>query len=210
MQNHFVIPLPFVPVTEKIRHHTYRGDRSTVVRIEGGGLAYVLKRYNLKGPLHTMGHAFLRSRAMWSWRNSLTTYQAGLPSPCPRAALEMRFGPIRMVSYFLCDYVEGTTLFDLVRDHNPKPDQLEELAMRFSQIWQGLGRLRLTHGDMKATNYIVDSERKIWMLDLDGMRRRRMGLIWKRQREKDRRRFMKNWQDLPEPGAAFPACVDTD
>ena len=117
---------------------------------------------------------------------------------------------MRGVSFFLCDYVEGITLFDLVRDHNPEPSQLDELAMAFSQIWQGLGRLRLTHGDMKATNYIVDQEGKIWMLDLDGMRRRKLGLSWKRQRDKDRRRFMKNWQDLQEPAAAFLACVDTD
>lgn len=186
------------------------GDRSTVVRIEGEGVSHVLKRYNLKGSIHTTAHAFLRSRAMWSWRNGLYAHQAGIPTPRPLAALEMRFGPMRGVSFFLCDYVEGITLYDLVRDHNPEPSQIDELARAFSQIWQGLGRHRLTHGDMKATNYIVDQERKIWMLDLDGMRRRTMGLSWKRQREKDRRRFMKNWQDLQEPAAAFLACVDTD
>lgn len=186
------------------------GDRSTVVRIEAAGIPYVLKRYNLMTPLHTMSHLFLRSRAMWSWCNGVTIYQAGLLTPRPRAVLEMRLGPLRLASYFLCDYVEGITLFDLVRDHNPEPDQLEELATGFSRIWQGLGRLKLTHGDMKASNYIVDPQQNIWMLDLDGMRRRKLGLIWKRQRDKDRRRFMKNWQGLPVPGGAFPACVDTD
>ena len=186
------------------------GDRSTVVRLEGEDYSHVLKRYNLKGTIHTTAHVFLRSRAMWSWRNGVYAYLAGIPTPRPLAALEMRSGPMRGVSYFLCEYVEGITLYDLVRVHNPEPSQLDELATVFSQIWQGLGRLRLTHGDMKGTNYIVDQERRIWMLDLDGMRRRTMGLSWKRQREKDRRRFMKNWQDLQEPAAAFLACVDTD
>ena len=57
---------------------------------------------------------------------------------------------------------------------------------------------------------LVTDVGEVWLLDLDGMRRLRTNVAWRRERDKDRRRFMKNWKDLPRYEVAFRACVDTD
>ncbi len=185
------------------------GNRSTVVRIDRGDRVYTLKRYNRMGAIHSAVHLFMRSRARWNWINGRRMQAAGLCAPRPYACLERRFGPLRCASYFLCEFVEGDMLLELVRDGRLESDGLRQVADQFSRIWKTLGDLRISHGDMKATNFIVDRQRRLWMLDLDGMRRQWGGWWWKRQRAKDRARFMKNWRGLGESEDMFRACVDT-
>ena len=185
------------------------GDRSTVVRLEADGRSYVLKRYNLRGPLHTLVHAALRSRARWSWINGRRARAAGLLTPRPLACLERRLGPLRGRSFFLCAHVEGDSLLALVERGEMAPARLERLAAGVAEIWTALGRARLSHGDMKATNFIVDEGDRLWMVDLDGMRRERLEARWRRQRAGDRARFMKNWRGRGSCEEAFRACVDT-
>ena len=76
-------------------------------------------------------------------------------------------------------------------------------------MWQDLGALRLGHGDMKATNFIVDPAGKLWLIDLDGMRRYRTGPLLRAERRKDLARFMRNWQERPEVAAIFRARIGT-
>lgn len=186
------------------------GDRSTVVKLSREGCDYLLKRYNLRGPLHTAAHLLLRSRARWSWDSSLLTRDCGLVAPRPLACMECRFGAFRGRSYFLSEFVPGRSLLELALDPDTDSTRLEDLARRFAEIWKILGQAHLSHGDMKATNFIVSPEGNLWMLDLDGMRQQRPGPWWRRERNKDRRRFMKNWSDRPESAKAFLACVGTD
>lgn len=184
------------------------GDRSTVVRLDIGGRSYTFKRYNLMGPIHTVVHLLMRSRARWNWINSRRALDAALSTPKPLACLENRLGPLRGRSYYLCEYVEGEVLLDLVRDGRIQGQRLRAVAANFATIWDTLGRMRLSHGDMKATNFIVDGKDEVWMLDLDGMRREWFAPRWRRQRARDRARFMKNWRGLGECEEVFLACVD--
>ena len=186
------------------------GDRSTVVKLSREGRDYLLKRYNLRGPLHTAAHLLIRSRARWSWENSLLARDCGLPAPRPLACMEIRFGACRGRSYFLSEVLVGRSLSEMMLDPATDSTQRVELARRFEEIWTLLGQSHLSHGDMKATNFIITPEMEMWLIDLDGMRKQRPGPWWRREREKDRRRFMKNWRDQPESAAAFLACVDTD
>jgi len=188
------------------------GDRCTVVALErlSGRQSIVLKRYNLKGGFHTAIHATLRSRAAWSWINAIRLLQAGLPTPQPLAMLEERnVGVFRQRSYFMTDMVSGQPLSELVQSRGLSDDHLRDCARQFSVIWQKLGQLRLGHGDMKASNFLVDSELRLWLIDLDGMRRYR-SLPWlRRERRNDMERFMRNWKDRPEVAAIFRARIGT-
>lgn len=184
------------------------GDRTTVVRLDGPRGSVTLKRYNLMGPLHTALRLMLRSRARWSWVNGRRALAAGLHTPRPLACLEERWGPLRGRSFFLCEHRDGDPLLELVRAGGLHRDRLDRLAARFVDIWETLGRQRLSHGDMKASNFIVDEQDELWMLDLDGMRREWLGLWWRRQRARDQARFMKNWRGLGECEEVFLACVD--
>jgi hypothetical protein len=195
------------------------GDRCTVVKVdlpateivepgtEDGsdtGQSLVLKRYNLKGAGHTAVHWFMRSRAMWCWINAHAVTGAGLPTPKPLACVEdRRFGALREKSWFLCSYVHGTSLRDLVQNKSTGSDELGPLATQFARIWRELGALRVSHGDMKASNFVIDPQGVLWLIDLDGMRRYHAPLLFRRERRNDMACFMRNWQDDPKAAEVF-------
>lgn len=186
------------------------GDRSTVAKIIAGESALVLKRYNPKGGAHTAVHAIMRSRARWCWSNGRRLLAAGLLTPQPLAMLEeRRAGILRLRSYLLTEYVDGESLRALIDSAATPLDRVRDLARQFATIWQKLGQLRLGHGDMKATNFIVDRDERLWLIDLDGMRQYRSRAMLRRERRSDLARFMRNWQDLPEVAAAFRARIGT-
>ncbi len=184
-----------------------RGDRCTVVRVDGDGRPLVLKRYNLKGPAHTLVHLFLRSRAAWCWRNGHRLLQAGLATPEPLACWECRAGPLRLQSYLLTEFVPGPTL--LARVGEAEPTEIDRLAAAFARVWRLLGELRAGHDDMKATNFIAGGDGRLWLVDLDGMRIGLPAPFFRRARRRDLARFMRNWRDRPEVAAAFRARIDT-
>jgi hypothetical protein len=186
------------------------GDRCTVVRLEHEMGPLIFKRYNLKGPVHTSVHAVMRSRAAWCLLNAHRVRGAGLRTPRPLACLEMRRGVLRGTSFFLNEFISGPTLLHLIRDTGVEPERLERLAADFARIWKTLGRLRLGHGDMKAANFIVDADDRLWLIDLDGMRRYPAAYgapLLVRQRTKDYERFMRNWRPLPPVETAFQLAV---
>lgn len=194
------------------------GDRTTIVRVgrgegpggEGGG-AWILKRFNRKGALHTTVHAGMRLRAAWCWRNAARLEAAGIRTARAGAMLEERFGPLRGRSFFLSEAVEGRPLLDAARDAGLDETGLRGLATRFGEIWRRLGEARMAHGDMKATNFIVEPDGGIAVIDLDGMRRVAPGPWWTRSRAKDRRRFLRNWEDPsvnPATALAFRDAIE--
>ena len=101
------------------------------------------------------------------------------------------------------------TLLDYVESGAAEPAVLEKLAEEFGRIWRGLGRLKARHHDMKATNFIVDAEHRLWLIDLDGMRTGLPGPLFRHARRADRERFMRNWRDWPEVADRFRARIDT-
>jgi len=185
------------------------GDRCTIVRLDRDDRSFILKRYNRKGALHSASHAVLRSRARWSWLNAHRLIDAAIPTPPPLAMLEERLGPLRGRSFLVTSYVDGEPLKEWIAARPDEINRLEAVAERFGEIWRRLGRARLGHGDMKATNFIVDPQENLWLVDLDAVRRYPPGPWLARARRRDRERFLRNWRDRPEVEAAFHARIDT-
>lgn len=186
------------------------GDRCTVVKIERGGRPMILKRYNRMGSVHTGIHWLLRSRARWCWVNGRRLMAAGILTPKPLACLdERRAGLLQMGSYLLLEFVPGRSLGELVADGKLTKEQLRDFAQQFATIWQALGQLRVGHGDMKASNFIVDQKNKMWLIDLDGLRVHRSRTLLHRERRIDLVRFMQNWTERPEIAAIFRARIGT-
>jgi hypothetical protein len=182
------------------------GDRCTVVRLDTDGGRGVLKRFNLKGPLHTATHGVLRSRAMWCWRSAHRLREMGFLTPSPWAMLERRFGALRGRSYFLGEHVEGTSIETLIRAR--RADELHDLARQMAELFRRLGEHRVAHGDLKASNFLQDAAGRIWMIDLDGVRFGLPPLIYERRRATDRRSFLRNFVDAPEKLAVFESALD--
>jgi hypothetical protein len=208
------------------------GDRCTVVRIDAKGspegLAdgqpkaakqavgpagdrwMILKRYNIKGSFHTATHMLLRSRAQWGWVNARRLLGAGLMTPRPLACVEeRRHGVLRLGSCLLTSFVPGRSLSEVIQSGSVSKEDLRDFATQFVSIWRTLGMLRAGHGDMKASNFVVDASKKLWLIDLDGMRMYRSGVLLRRERRNDLARFMLNWQGQPEVAAIFRARIGT-
>lgn len=187
------------------------GDRCTVARLDmPGGETFTVKRYNFKGPLHTAVHCVMRSRAAWCWMNAQRLITAGLPSAVPVACLEERMaGVFRLRSCLVSRFVPGRSLLDLVNDGSLNEDGLARAADQFAAIWHALGNLGIAHGDMKASNFIVDDAGTLRLIDLDGMRRVRVTGWLGRERRNDLARFMRNWQGRPEVAALFRDRIGT-
>jgi len=185
--------------------------RCTVVRLRGvEGEDWTARRFNTKGPGHTAAHWFLRSKARWCWRNATLLAQAGLATPEPVVCAEERcVGVLRMRSVFITRYVKGQSLWELVATGELADERLMEVAAQFGRIWKTLGRLSIGHGDMKATNFIVDSDNRIWMIDLDSMRVLGNRFMLARLRRQDLERFMRNWKGHPAAAAIFSAHLGT-
>ena len=190
------------------------GDRCTVARVyahnSGTERSYVLKRYNQKDAFHTATHLLLRSRARWTWLNGRRLLAAGLPTPAPLACVdERRVGVFRVGSYLLTEFIPGEPLSELIETGKYDEARLRDLARQFVSIWQRLGQLQLGYGDMKATNFIVDPNGRLWLIDLDGMRLYRSRSMLRHKRRKDLARFMQNWHNKPEVAALFRARIGT-
>lgn len=198
------------------------GDRCTVARFcppGGQGVAkgnagdragaWVIKRYNRKGLLHTITHLLARSRASWCWTNAGRVRGAGLRTPTPLAFVEERWGPLRGRSFLVVDHVPGVPLAEWVAAHAQDHRAVEAMADRFAEVWRALGKARLGHGDMKATNFLVDGAGELWLIDLDGMRLHPPGPTLARARKRDQARFLRNWKDQPEVQAIFRSRLDT-
>ena len=165
------------------------GNTCTVVRVDVGGRALVVKRYNLKSFRHALSRFWRPSRAWHSWVAGHRLAFFGIPTPAPLAMLEERVGPLRRRAFLVTDYCPGESLMQcLSPEHEPDAEMATALISLFEQLF----RLKITHGDMKATNLLWHDGR-IVVIDLDAMVRHDSPTAFVRDWRRDRARFLRNW-----------------
>lgn len=145
-------------------------DRCIVALCEDAGLPLVVKRHTWGGSWRTMRMAWREPSARRCARFGRYLADRGIPTPRPRAWVEERLGPLGYRSYLFTDFVEGTSLYRLIRSGHASSDTLENLARQVADIWQRMVELGVRHGDLKPENFIVDPEGRVWILDLERMR----------------------------------------
>jgi tRNA A-37 threonylcarbamoyl transferase component Bud32 len=165
------------------------GGACTVARVEVGGRALVIKRYNLKNPLHALSRCWRPSRAWHSWLAGHRLAFHGISTPTPLARIEERIGPLRRRAFLITEFCPGD---DLLRHLSPErePDAAEAAAI--TAFFELLFRLRITHGDMKAKNFLWHDQRLV-VIDLDSMIQHTAAFTFARAWRRDRARFLRNW-----------------
>jgi tRNA A-37 threonylcarbamoyl transferase component Bud32 len=169
------------------------GNSATVVKIDLAGRPLVVKRYNLKNRRHALGRALRPSRAAVAWCNANRLQFLGIATPRPLALLEERWGPLRRRAFFLSDYVAGKPIAEVIEENRENPEVLASCADQLRRLLQRLKQLRLSHSDLKASNLIL-AEGRLYLLDLDGMRKHRGTRGFQRAFRKDVRRLRENWR----------------
>jgi serine/threonine-protein kinase RIO1 len=77
-------------------------------------------------------------------------------------------------------------------------DQLESLV----DILQKLSEVRVSHGDLKATNFVMSEQGPV-MIDLDAMKEHHSQQGFEQAFNRDLQRFMENWREYPLLNAQF-------
>jgi len=179
------------------------GSRSTVKSTAIEGASYVVKIYK-KMPFHRrLRYALTRSRAFQSWESGQAMAEAGIPIARPLAILEERQFGIPARAALLMPVAQGDDLLSLVERNLLSPSQLTEIAEKLTEIFKTMMKSSLTHGDMKATNILIDDSSQPTLIDIDGAVIHRSRKSFDVLRAKDRARFMKNWQTHPAAREAF-------
>ena len=168
-----------------------RGRTATVARIELQGRALVIKRYNIKSAGHALSRLWRPSRAWHSWLAAHHLRLLGIATPRPLALIEQRLGPLRGRAWLITEYCAGPNLQDTLaarEEENAPGETLHAVHSLFTQ----LAAARISHGDLKATNFIL-SGHELCVLDLDAMKRHATEAGWRAAWRKDRARFLRNW-----------------
>ncbi len=169
------------------------GNSATVVRVQHQGQTLVVKRYNIKNRRHLLRRCLRPSRGRTAWRNAHMLRLIGIATPSPRALIEERWGPFRARAFLICDHQAGTNLSAYWPHDGQADDQCMDALPSLSALIARLHAAQVSHGDMKATNLIVDHSRVI-LMDLDGLRIIRSPQRFERRFRKDCVRLLQNWQ----------------
>ena len=178
-----------------------KNDRTTtVVMHKVAGEKFVVKRYNPRNQWHKIKRALRQTRAQRCWQMSYLFAQVGLNVARPIMMLEQRFGPLRGDAFFVNQMLEGQELLSAL----PKMQQDEQHKVKAALVdaFEVMAKSMISHGDMKASNLIWTGQ-LLYFIDLDAAQQHRSKSAWLKANQKDRKRFLKNWQNSPELLALF-------
>ncbi|HSB97406.1 MAG TPA: lipopolysaccharide kinase InaA family protein [Spongiibacteraceae bacterium] len=164
------------------------GNTATVVKTVFNGKPVVIKRYNIKNWRHAINRSLRPSRAEHSWRMAHMLELIGIDSLEPIALLEHRYGPLRSTAYFVSGYIDAPDLLTIGKQRalsDKEADSLQSTLLTMCTC-------RLSHGDFKANNLLVDRE-QIAVIDLDAMQRHRAQPTFSKALRKDVHRLLANW-----------------
>jgi tRNA A-37 threonylcarbamoyl transferase component Bud32 len=161
------------------------GNSSTVVRINLDDVPYIVKRYNIKGLSHRVRRWFKR-RARRAWCNGHHLAFLKIATAKPIALLEQRWGWLNGVCYLVMPDCGERNLGQALANN---PGEFDKLMPPTLLLLEGLQAAGLQHGDLKATNFVIDSP-GVRLIDYDALR--------DGGNERDIKRFLANWNEQPE------------
>lgn len=188
-----VTDLPALEVAMHVGTVLKPGNTCTVVHTQFQDQSVVIKRYNIKDWLHGLGRAWRPSRAAASWRNAHRLQYYGMLTPQPLLMYERRYCGLRGRAYFVSAYSpwpDALAFFERCTDQRLREQVIQQLVTLCYQWFL----LKISHGDMKATNLQVTDQGEIVVMDLDSMQQHRRSQFALRAHAKDIRRLLQNWK----------------
>jgi hypothetical protein len=185
----------FVPGAEFLAMEAVKqGNSATLVRTTAGS-AVVIKRYNIKNlsqGIRRLVRPLPRYRRAWMAGQLLGFLD--LPTARPLALVEEKRSLLPGVAYLV---MEDLGSHDLAAEVSLRGFS-SPLADEVADLFVLMKRAGLTHGDTKASNFLI-SDGRVHLIDLDAMRLGLAGF------ERDLERFLTNWQGETRLGfeAAF-------
>jgi hypothetical protein len=172
------------------------GNSATVVRIPEPD-SLVIKRFNVKSVTHGLRRS-LRPlpRYRRAWLSGQLLHFLEIPTARPIALLEQRRWGVRDVAYLVLEDLGDRTLAAEVAASGLTDARCAEIT----ELFVLLKTAGISHGDMKATNFLICADRT-HLIDLDAMRYDLRGF------QQDLQRFLDNWR--PAVRARFATSFTT-
>jgi tRNA A-37 threonylcarbamoyl transferase component Bud32 len=170
------------------------GGSTTVAKIKIDDRYYVMKRYNIKSTGHWVRRSLRPTRAASGWRLAQRLRLMGIATAKPVAFIEKRFMGLRGKSYLLMEYSDSEHAGEFFARNVDDQAGSQFVAQQMIALFEGLARLRITHGDLKMTNILICKYKPL-LIDLDGMQEHRSAVGFKRAFQQEIKRFMHNWRD---------------
>jgi serine/threonine-protein kinase RIO1 len=126
----------------------------------------------------------------------------GIPTARPVALIEERFGPLRGRAWYLSEFVAGEAASSLCDQDKTGESVRTAAGQQLTRLLARLALSGLSHGDMKASNFILSQQGAV-VIDLDAMQRHVAPESFQRAQRRDLARFMRNWEDCPGTKAMF-------
>ena len=190
-------------------HYLKQGNTCTLWSITVDARQLVVKRYNIKSLLHRISRMLRCTRAATSWKNAHRLAMYGILGARPVALVERRFGFLRGKAWLIMEYVSGDDITRLCKEPRLDQETSRQVVRGVTALLAQLGQCRISHGDMKGTNFI-QSRQGIAVIDLDSMREHLSDKRFQRMQQRDLQRFMRNWQQCPDTGALFREAMQHD
>ena len=167
------------------------GGAATVARIDVDGRPLLIKRYNIKNPLHWLKRFWRPSRAWHSWVEGNRLDFLGIATPRLMAVIERRWLWMRGPAWLITELLRGEDIIARFQPYlNDCPPEEELFAL--DRLFAALIRERISHGDLKGHNVFWEQGR--WaLIDLDAVQQHGSDASFARAYAKDRARFLRNW-----------------
>ncbi len=165
------------------------GNSATVAKVTLGGQELVIKRYNLKSFGHFLKRCWRPSRAANAWKFGRLLELIGLPTPKALGFVEKRWGYFRKEAYLITEWSATEELSKCYPDLPPDGDVASQIECIFSL----LAKYQLHHGDLKASNLLIDKNDCVKLIDLDAMRQIKINCLSNHKLNDDLARYKKNW-----------------
>ncbi len=175
---------------------TLKDSNTTCVsRVKWNGRDAVIKRFNHKGPLHSLRHTLKGSRAKRAWVNANRLMMLRISTPRPLAYIERYNMGMVWECYLITEYVDGPNLYLYMIDGRTTKQDIRSITEKIKRLFAKLEAGRITHGDLKYANIFVVEGEPI-LMDLDSMVVHRLDLTHKLWMDADYRKFAKKGEAL--------------
>lgn len=178
------------------------GNTCTVFLAQISNVNVVVKRYNIKNFFHGVSRGLRQTRAAASWANAHRLKLLGLQTAHPIALIETKTFVFNRQAYYLAEFIDAPDMgafFKHSTDKALRAKAVKELVKLMYRLYL----LKLSHGDMKATNIKVMSDASPSLIDLDSMQQHKVSSLAQKAHVRDIIRFMQNWKDQPSLYNAF-------
>lgn len=180
------------------------GRSSTVIKIMLDGHQMVIKRYNMKDIIHRLRRMFRPTRASVSWRLANKLLLFGITTAKPIAFLERNILGVRGTSYYVTEDVSGLNIQDFFTQNDSlQNDAARNILNRIVSMLKNLVQIDMTHGDLKASNILVDANNNPVLIDLDGATEHLSLTGFRKEWKKELERFLRNFDNMPAVREVF-------